>query len=112
MSLVAVGAILAALAAPLLEMKPLPPIHSAEASWYYDGRSTACGFHSYFGVANRTLPCGTKVTFYYGHDRAVKAMVDDRGPFIYSRLWDLNQNVRSALGCPDICYLKYRIGWR
>src|SRR5438067_1031038 len=33
----------------------------AGASWYNDGGSTACGFHAHYGVANRTLPCGTKV---------------------------------------------------
>jgi rare lipoprotein A (peptidoglycan hydrolase) len=62
----------------------LPPLQTAEASWYDDSGSTACGFHEYFGVANRTLPCGTKVTFFY-RDTAIKAMVDDRGPFVYSR---------------------------
>ena len=32
------------------------------ASWYYDDAgATACGFHAHYGVANRTLPCGTKV---------------------------------------------------
>lgn len=110
MTLVAVGVVLASLAGNLEKAPKPPPIQHAEASWYYDGGSTACGFHAGFGVANRTLPCGTKVTFYYG-SRAVKAEVDDRGPFIYSRLWDLNQTVRAALACPDLCYLSYRLGW-
>lgn len=67
------------------------------ASWYDDGGSTACGFHAYYGVANRTLPCGTKVSFAY-HGRTVTAVVDDRGPFAAGRDWDLNQNTASALG--------------
>jgi len=67
------------------------------ASWYYDGGSTACGFHAFYGVANRTLPCGTKVTFMYG-ERSVTATVDDRGPYVGGRDWDLNQNTAGALG--------------
>jgi hypothetical protein len=67
------------------------------ASWYDDGGATACGFHANFGVANRSLPCGTQVTFHYG-GRTVTAVVDDRGPFVGGREWDLNQNVAAALG--------------
>jgi peptidoglycan lytic transglycosylase len=67
------------------------------ASWYNDGGSTACGFHAYYGVANRTLPCGTKVTFRNG-GRMVTATVDDRGPYVGGRDWDLNQNTAGALG--------------
>ncbi|MGC9220051.1 MAG: RlpA-like double-psi beta-barrel domain-containing protein [Solirubrobacteraceae bacterium] len=67
------------------------------ASWYYDAGNTACGFHAWYGVANRTLPCGTKVTIRYG-GRVVVATVDDRGPFIYGRSFDLNQNTARALG--------------
>ena len=62
----------------------------AEASWYNDGGNTACGFHAGYGVANRTLPCGTKVAFRYG-GRSVTATVDDRGPYVGGRDWDLNQ---------------------
>jgi rare lipoprotein A len=67
------------------------------ASWYTDGGGTACGFHAFYGVANRTLPCGTKVTFRSG-GRSVTAVVDDRGPFVGGREWDLNQNTAGALG--------------
>lgn len=67
------------------------------ASWYDDSGGTACGFHATMGVANRTLPCGTHVTFFYGGHR-VTAVVDDRGPFVAGRDWDLNQNTAAALG--------------
>jgi hypothetical protein len=67
------------------------------ASWYEDAGATACGFHSGYGVANRSLPCGTKVRFRYG-GRSVTAVVDDRGPFVGGRDWDLNQNTAAALG--------------
>jgi rare lipoprotein A (peptidoglycan hydrolase) len=49
------------------------------------------------GVAHKSLPCGTKVTFHY-NGRSVTAVVDDRGPFAGGREWDLNQNVAGALG--------------
>lgn len=67
------------------------------ASWYDDGGATACGFHAYYGVANKELPCGTKVAFRFGGKR-VTAVVDDRGPFEPGREWDLNQNTAAALG--------------
>jgi rare lipoprotein A len=69
----------------------------AEVSWYYDAGNTACGFHATYGIASRTLPCGSKVTLSYA-GRTVTATVDDRGPFVYSRLYDLNQTTAAALG--------------
>jgi rare lipoprotein A len=70
----------------------------ALASWYYDaGLQTGCGFNARYGVANRTLPCGTKVQFRYG-GRTVMATVDDRGPYVGGRTWDLGQSTRAALG--------------
>ena len=48
-------------------------------------------------MANKSLPCGTKVTFRHG-GREVTATVDDRGPFVGGRSWDLNQNTAAALG--------------
>ena len=69
----------------------------AGASWYNDGGNTACGFHATYGVANRTLPCGTTVSFRY-NGRSVTATVDDRGPYVGGRDWDLNQNTAAALG--------------
>jgi rare lipoprotein A len=67
------------------------------ASWYQDGGSTACGFHAGLGVANKSLPCGAKVRFRHaGH--TVTATVDDRGPYVGGRDWDLNQNTAAALG--------------
>ena len=74
----------------------LTVLRESVASWYDDGGGTACGFHAYYGVANRTLPCGSKVTFVRGGHR-VQAVVDDRGPFVDGRDWDLNQNTASAL---------------
>lgn len=71
------------------------------ASWYEDGGNTACGFHAYYGVANLSLPCGSKVSFMSG-GRSVTAVVDDRGPYVGGRTWDLNQNTAGALGMSGV----------
>ena len=73
------------------------PMLPAVASWYYDGGGTACGFHAQYGVANRSLPCGTHVRLRFGA-RSVVATVDDRGPFVTGRTYDLDQTTASALG--------------
>jgi peptidoglycan lytic transglycosylase len=73
----------------------------AIAAWYYDGGGTACGFHARYGVANRDLPCGTQVTFRNGGNE-VTATVDDRGPFVAGRTWDLSQSTAGALGFAGI----------
>ena len=67
------------------------------ASQYDDAGATACGIHATYGVANLSLPCGTKVKFFY-HGRAITAVVEDRGPYVGGREWDLNQNLAAALG--------------
>ncbi len=73
------------------------------ASWYgpgFYGRRTACGqtvTDAVKGVAHKTLPCGTKVTFRNG-DRIVRARVIDRGPFHAGREFDLTPAVKRALG--------------
>ncbi|HEY6396230.1 MAG TPA: septal ring lytic transglycosylase RlpA family protein [Solirubrobacteraceae bacterium] len=75
----------------------LTVFRQAGASWYYDRGATACGFNAFYGVANRTLPCGTKVQLRLG-SRTVTAVVDDRGPYVAGREWDLGQNTAAALG--------------
>lgn len=73
------------------------------ASWYgpgfYGGR-TACGYTlnaSIKGVANKSLPCGTRVRFRY-HRRTTVAKVIDRGPYAGGREWDLTPATKQALG--------------
>ena len=85
-----------------------PPVQEATASFYFDGGQTASGFHAFYGVANRTLAFGTRVLFAY-RGRTVTATVDDRGPFVYSRLFDLNQNTAGALGFSGVDTVAYRV---
>jgi rare lipoprotein A len=75
----------------------------ALASWYgpglYGGH-LACGgtlTPSTLGVANKSLPCGTKVTLHYkGH--TVRVPVVDRGPYVGAREFDLTAATKAKLG--------------
>ncbi len=70
------------------------------ASWYGGGGSLACGGEltsSTWGVANKTLPCGTLVTLRYD-GRTVRVPVVDRGPYVAGREFDLTEATKRALG--------------
>ena len=84
-------------------------------SWYgpgFYGRRTACGVaytKTVLGVANRTLPCGTLVTFRNpSNGRMVTVPVIDRGPYVGGRVWDMSGGLCLALGH---CYTG-SIEWR
>ena len=73
------------------------------ATWYGPGlygNRTACGKvlrPTTLGVASRTLPCGTKVTFgYHGHYTVAKVI--DRGPFAHGASFDLTSATAQQLG--------------
>ena len=74
-------------------------------SWYgpnFYGKRTACGLamtRTLLGVAHRTLPCGTLVTFRNpANGRSLTLPVVDRGPYVYGRQWDLTGGACLALG--------------
>ncbi|MCW2994910.1 MAG: hypothetical protein JWQ18_2405 [Conexibacter sp.] len=74
----------------------------ALASWYgpglYGGH-LACGgtlTPGTLGVANKSLPCGTKVTLHY-RGRTVRVPVVDRGPYVGAREFDLTAATRAKL---------------
>jgi hypothetical protein len=71
------------------------------ASWYgLYGGALACGGtlgYDTQGVANKYLPCGTKVTLRY-RGREVTVPVIDRGPYVGGREWDLTGATARALG--------------
>ena len=78
-----------------------------DVSWYcpgfYCGR-TACGLRmttTLVGVAHRTLPCGTLVTFKDpASGRTLTVPVVDRGPYVSGRTWDLTGGAcRKLLHC-------------
>jgi hypothetical protein len=79
-----------------------------DISWYgpgFYGNRTACGYamtRTLIGVAHRTLPCGTRVTFKNpANGRVVSARVVDRGPYVSGRQWDMTAGLCLAL---DHCY--------
>jgi hypothetical protein len=78
----------------------------AAASWYgpgFYGSRTACGqtlTTATMGVANKSMPCGTKLTLRYG-GRQVKVEVIDRGPYSGDREFDLTSATKQRLHFPD-----------
>jgi rare lipoprotein A len=75
---------------------------TAIASWYGPGlfgRPLGCGGTlraGSLGVANKTLPCGTKLTIRHG-GRTVRVPVIDRGPYVGGREFDLTSATASRL---------------
>lgn len=74
-------------------------------SWYgpgFYGHNGACHLvpggiqPDTIGVAHRTLPCGTRVTFRY-NGRTVTTIVIDRGPYVSGRIWDMTHGLCAAL---------------
>jgi rare lipoprotein A (peptidoglycan hydrolase) len=61
-----------------------------------------------WGVAHKSLPCGTMVTLTHGAN-TVTVPVVDRGPYIAGREFDLSPRVKAALGCTDLCTVVMQI---
>ncbi len=90
--------------------------YDPEISWYgpgFYGNRTACGVvvleKDTIGVAHRTLPCGTRVTFQWNGNQVVTYVID-RGPYVPSRIFDLTHGACEVI---DHCFtgpIWYRIG--
>lgn len=88
------------------------PLQYSTASWYTDGGSTASGWHAAYGVADcgsgggPCYPFGTRIEFcYHG---CVVATVDDHGPYVAGRAWDLGASTAQAIGFSGVD----TVGWR
>ena len=87
---------------------------SARASWYgpgFYGRRTASGAvytQTMLNVAHKSLPFGTRIEFEY-NGRRVVAVVNDRGPFVAGRTFDLGAGTAKALGFGGVHTVRYRI---
>lgn len=86
-----------------------------DISWYgpgFFGSGTACGqryTREILGVAHRSLPCGTLVTFRNpANGRQITVPVIDRGPYVAGRTWDMSRALCEYL---DHCYTG-SIEWR
>ena len=81
------------------------------ATWYGPGlygNRTACGSRlrrGTLGVAHKSLPCGTPVTFYRG-GRFITVPVIDRGPFRHGVAWDLTAAAARKLGMASTTRLR------
>jgi len=79
---------------------------AAAASWYGPGlygNRLGCGGRlstATLGVANKSLPCGTRVKLHY-RGRSVTVPVVDRGPYVGNREWDLTAATKAKLGFPS-----------
>jgi len=119
-----------AVASAILEGRPDAALPSAQAiikyiwhldnniSWYgpgFWGHGGACGMFGAdgmqpddVGVAHRTLPCGTVVTFkYLGY--TVTTRVVDRGPYVAGRTWDMTKGLCTLL---HHCFTGGGVYWR
>jgi len=82
---------------PESSVKVVPIWHYERSISFYGpgfyGHRTACGLaytKSLIGVAHRTLPCGTLVTFRNPYNGiTITVPVVDRGPYVRGRNWDL-----------------------
>lgn len=87
---------------------------SARVSWYgpgFYGRHTASGpvlTKGMMNVAHKTLPFGTRIQFEY-KGRTCIAVVNDRGPFVAGRTFDLGPGTATALGFSGVATVRYRI---
>lgn len=87
---------------------------TAKASWYgpgFYGRKTASGAvltENMMNVAHKSLPFGTQIQFEY-RGRTVTAVVNDRGPFVGGRTFDLGPGTAKALGFGGVQTVRYRI---
>ena len=89
------------------EARRLTSYRQAGASYYGPGlygNGVACGgtlMPGTMGVANKTLPCGTRVKLRY-RGRSVTVPVIDRGPYVAGRDYDLTEAVKERLGFPGV----------
>jgi len=113
-------------AAVPIEITAVPPAPSGSVvtvSWYgpgfYENRLpcwqwlAANGLPIQFlpetwGIAHKSLPCGTMVTLTHGAT-SVTVPVVDRGPYVAGREFDLSPRVKAELNCTDLCTVVMQI---
>jgi rare lipoprotein A (peptidoglycan hydrolase) len=92
--------------------EPRSGIQVSVASVFRDyGLGLACGGvlgRSQLGVAHKTAPCGTLITFTYAGG-SLTVPVIDRGPYIAGREWDLTGATAEALGFPGLGQIQWSV---
>ena len=100
--------------AEVVEKQATPAWDTAKVSWYgpgFYGNTMAGGgalTTTSMVVAHRSLPFGTEIEFEYG-GRTCFAVVQDRGPYIAGRTFDLGPGTAAALGFGGVGTVRYRI---
>ena len=93
-------------------MEPRSGVQISVASVFTDyGLGLACGGvlgRGQLGVAHKTAPCGTLITFTYA-GRSLTVPVIDRGPYIAGREWDLTGATAAALHFPGLGQIAWSV---
>jgi rare lipoprotein A (peptidoglycan hydrolase) len=93
-------------------LEPKVGVHASVASVFTDyGLGLACGGvlgRDQLGVAHKTAPCGTLITFAYA-GRSLTVPVIDRGPYIAGREWDLTGATAAALAFPGLGQIQWSV---
>ncbi len=94
--------VLSACALVLVAMAPANAGETGQASWYKIGFKTANGERfkpNGLTAAHRTLPFGTKVRVKnLRNGKSVVVRINDRGPFIKSRIIDVSKGAAQRIG--------------
>jgi rare lipoprotein A (peptidoglycan hydrolase) len=94
------------------QLEPKSGIQVSVASVFTDyGLGLACGgvlARDRLGVAHKTAPCGTLITFTYS-GRSLTVPVIDRGPYVAGREWDLTGATAAALGFPGLGRIEWSL---
>jgi hypothetical protein len=94
------------------------PYSTAYASEYDDSGTHCCGVYATYGVADcgsgggPCYPQGTRIEFCNINDprRCITATVDDHGPYIAGREWDLSLSTAGAIGFSGLGDVYWRLG--
>lgn len=85
----------------------------ARVSWYHYGKITANGekFNpNVCTVAHKSLPFGTLVYFYNPNTQSsIIARINDRGPYIKGREFDISRACAIRLGMKEVGVVKLKI---
>jgi hypothetical protein len=82
---------------------------TAVASWYYDAGQTASGLHYQLGFAALIFGSAWGTPVRFCAVRCATGRLDDHGPYVGGRTFDLNPALKAALGCGDICTVQWRV---
>lgn len=94
--------VLSACALALFALAPANASETGQASWYKLGLKTASGERfkpNGLTAAHRTLPFGSKVRVKnLRNGKSVVVRINDRGPFIRSRIIDVSKGAAQKIG--------------